>query len=66
MDLDLQRTIPVTYLGFLLQGVTDKEHPFLTGFFVKILPEAVGANVPIEYVDIHLWLALFEPEGALH
>src|SRR4030043_1637486 len=48
---------------FLLIIKTDEEDPFCSGLTIKILPQTIGAHIPIDDEDIHFRVRLFQSES---
>ena len=47
-------------LGFVFQGVADKDDAFFAGFPVDILPLAIGPDIPVEDINIHFRVDFFQ------
>ena len=54
------------HLGLVVHVEADEDDPFLPGLFVEVFPQTIGAEVPVEDVDVHVRVDLFEPDGAFH
>ncbi len=46
--------------GFVFQRVADKDDTLLTGFPVDIFPLAIGSDIPVEDINIHFRVDLFQ------
>ena len=45
---------------FVVQVITDENHTLSPGLFVEILSFAVGADIAIDDIDVHLGVALLQ------
>ena len=65
-DLNLQVVAFLENLGLAVGIELNEDDPQFPGPGVELFPQTIGAHIPIQDVDVHLGVELFELDGVVH
>ena len=65
-DRDLEAAVRLFHPGRVRQVIADENHPQFPGPLVESFPFAIGAHIPVEDINLHLRVHLFQLDGVLH